>query len=87
MVLVPFETATETEQRTRAERLVQLGLAEVVWESDLTPQRLAAAIDRACQRSMDRWPSLALDGAAETARRVAEWVAVPPEASDREVAP
>ncbi|MGH6921080.1 MAG: glycosyltransferase family protein, partial [Geminicoccaceae bacterium] len=33
MVLVPFETASETEQRIRAERLANLGLAEAVWES------------------------------------------------------
>jgi predicted glycosyltransferase len=79
MVLVPFETATETEQRTRAERLVQLGLAEVVWESELTPQVLAGAIDQAIQRRPEPWPSLALDGAAQTARLIAEWAATPPE--------
>ena len=77
MVLVPFETATEMEQRTRAERLVQLDLAEVVWESELTPPRLAGAIDRAVQRRPDRWPSLALDGAGQTAQLVAQWAATP----------
>ena len=56
MVLVPFETATETEQRTRAERMVELGLAEAVWESELTPQRLASAIDRAARPPFERWP-------------------------------
>ena len=50
MVLVPFETATETEQRIRAERLADLGLAEVVWESELTPSSLARAIDAAYRR-------------------------------------
>ncbi|MGH6898596.1 MAG: glycosyltransferase family protein [Geminicoccaceae bacterium] len=73
MVLVPFETATETEQRTRAERLVELGLAEAVWESGLTPRRLAGAIDRACQRRPSEWPALALNGAERTARLVADW--------------
>jgi predicted glycosyltransferase len=77
MVLVPFETATETEQRTRAERLVQLGLAEVVWESGLTPQRLAGAVDRAFRRLPGAWPDVALDGGLRTARLVARWAAAP----------
>jgi predicted glycosyltransferase len=71
LVLVPFETATETEQRTRAERLVILGLAEVVWESELTPLRLAGAIDRAWRDRTAGRPALALDGAARTADLVA----------------
>jgi predicted glycosyltransferase len=77
MVLVPFETASETEQRTRAERLVKLGLAEVVWESELTPPRLAGAIDRASRRRGHRWPDLALDGATRTAALVAGCLAAP----------
>jgi predicted glycosyltransferase len=71
MVLVPFETATETEQRTRAERMLELGLAEAVWESGLTPRRLASAIDRAARPRSSEWPALALDGGARTARLVA----------------
>jgi predicted glycosyltransferase len=71
MVLVPFETATETEQRTRAERLVNLGLAEVVWESELTPERLAGAIDRAWGARSAARPVVALDGAVRTADLVA----------------
>jgi predicted glycosyltransferase len=82
MVLVPFETATETEQRTRAERLVELGLAEAVWESELTPRMLAGAIDRASRRRLHEWPALALDGSARTARLVARCAAAPaPESS------
>jgi predicted glycosyltransferase len=77
MVLVPFETATETEQRTRAERLVKLGLAEVVWESELTPRTLAGAIDRACQSRSARRPVFALDGAARTAELVTALAATP----------
>jgi predicted glycosyltransferase len=71
MVLVPFETTTETEQRTRAERLEYLGLAAVVWESELTPRRLAGAIDRAWRARTAGRPALALDGAARTADLVA----------------
>jgi predicted glycosyltransferase len=77
MVLVPFETATETEQRTRAERLVNLGLAEVVWESELTPRTLAGAIDRAWRARRGRAPALALDGAARTADLVTTLAATP----------
>lgn len=78
MVLVPFETATETEQRARAERLVYLGLAEVVWESELTPRRLAGAIDRVWRTRHARGPALAFDGAARTADLVAAAASAPP---------
>jgi predicted glycosyltransferase len=75
MVLVPFETASETEQRIRAERLASLGLAEAVWESALTASSLARAIDAAYRRPVAGGPeldlaALNLDGAAITARLV-----------------
>jgi predicted glycosyltransferase len=72
MVLVPFETASETEQRIRAERLAGLGLAEAVWESELAASSLARAIDAACRRPVSAGPVLDLDGAATTARLVME---------------
>jgi predicted glycosyltransferase len=75
MVLVPFETATETEQRLRAERLSGLGLAEVVLGGELTPSRLARAIDRAVDQPPERRLALDLDGAATSARLVAELAA------------
>jgi len=75
MVLVPFETASETEQRIRAERLASLGLAEAVWESALAASSLARAIDAAYRRPVTAGPgpgrALNLDGAATTARLVA----------------
>ena len=77
MVLVPFETATETEQRTRAERLVKRGLAEVVWESELTPRALAGAIDRARRATPVGRPAFVLDGAGRTADLVAALAATP----------
>ena len=77
MVLVPFETATETEQRTRAERLVKLGLAEVVRESELTPRTLAGAIDRALRDRPVGRLAFALDGAARTADLLAALAATP----------
>jgi predicted glycosyltransferase len=75
MVLVPFETASETEQRIRAERLVSLGLAEVVRESELAASSLARAIDAAYRRPVSAGPgldpaALNLDGAATTARLI-----------------
>jgi predicted glycosyltransferase len=72
MVLVPFETATETEQTIRARRLKDRGLAEVVWESELTPIGLARAIDAMVGRPAPRRPALDLDGAKASARLVAE---------------
>ncbi len=71
MVLVPFETATETEQRIRAERLTGLGLAETVWGAELTPSSLARAIDRVLSRPSGRRSGLDLEGAATSARLIA----------------
>ena len=70
MVLVPFETATETEQRIRAERLASLGLAEAVWESELAASSLAGAIDRAW-RSPARGERRAAPGRGSAQRRLA----------------
>jgi predicted glycosyltransferase len=78
MVLVPFETASETEQRIRAERLASLGLAEIVRENALAASSLAGAVDAAIARPMAAAvPALNLDGAATTARLVAELAARP----------
>jgi predicted glycosyltransferase len=73
-VLVPFAAARETEQLMRAERLMALGAAELVRESELTPRHLAAAIERAAAREP---PSLAIDtaGAIRSARLIAALVA------------
>ncbi len=73
-VLVPFAAERETEQLMRAERLMVLGAAELVRESELTPGRLAAAIERAAAREL---PALAIDtaGAARSARLIAALVA------------
>jgi predicted glycosyltransferase len=77
MVLVPFETTTETEQRIRAERLSGLGLAETVWGAELTPSRLARAIDRVLSQPSARRPALDLEGAVTTARLIAGLAARP----------
>ena len=84
MVLVPFETASETEQRIRAERLASLGLAEAVRESALSASSLARAIDAADRRRREAEPAdgstpgvpgLNLDGASNTADLVARLAA------------
>lgn len=46
-VVVPFASERETEQALRAERLAARGTIEVVHERELSPERLARAIDRA----------------------------------------
>lgn len=68
-VLVPFAAERETEQLTRAERLAALGAVELVRESELSPQSLAAAIERAVSREP---ATVAIDtgGAACTARLI-----------------
>jgi predicted glycosyltransferase len=69
-VLVPFAAERETEQLLRAERLAVLGAAELVRETELSPESLAAAIERAAAREP---PKLAIDrgGAVRSARIIA----------------
>ncbi|TMJ62707.1 MAG: glycosyl transferase [Alphaproteobacteria bacterium] len=69
-VLVPFAAERETEQLMRAERLQALGAAELVRESELSPQSLAAAIERAAARKPAPI-TVNLDGAANSARLIA----------------
>jgi predicted glycosyltransferase len=67
-VLVPFEGEGETEQLLRCRHLAASYPIQVLEEKQLSPQRLAAAIDQALE--LDAVPELpiALDGADETAR-------------------
>ncbi len=66
-VLVPFSTERETEQTLRAERLAQRGLARVLPEAALTPDRLAAFVAEAL--AMPRpLGKVKIDGEAETER-------------------
>jgi predicted glycosyltransferase len=71
MVLVPFETEVETEQRTRAERLTELGFAHTLRESALCASALAAVIDVAMEHPVPP-VRFDLDGASSTARLVAD---------------
>ncbi len=69
-VLVPFAEMRESEQTLRAERLADRGVVEMLTPGALSPDRLAAAIERAAGR---RAPTLAIDTAG--ARRTALLVA------------
>jgi predicted glycosyltransferase len=74
-VLVPFADANETEQTVRAAALAQRGWAVVLAEAELTPQRLANAIDRAAALPRPDAGPLRRDGANETARLIDGWLA------------
>jgi predicted glycosyltransferase len=49
-VVVPFASQRETEQNLRAEMLASRGVLEMVRETELSPERLAGAIERAMTR-------------------------------------
>lgn len=68
--IVPYAGGLETEQTLRAEALQARGALEVVAEADLTPVRLAAAIDRALANPPSSAAGVRIDGAAETVRQV-----------------
>lgn len=72
-VVVPYDDRGDQEQTERARRLARLGVLAVLPASELTPERLAAAILRALEAE----PSpvdLDLDGAEKTARIVLDLV-------------
>ena len=70
-VVVPFAAERETEQTLRAERLASRGVLEVVHECDLSPERLARAIDRAINRPTPEPIAIATGGAQRTAILIA----------------
>ena len=67
-VLAPFARFGETEQTRRAEIFARLGRAVLLAENDLTPARLAAAIDRAAKLDMSGCARIKMDGARASAR-------------------
>jgi len=70
-VLVPFETEGETEQRHRASILAERGYFHLVSEADLSPESLAAAIDRAFDAPRPGAAEIDFNGAEESANIVA----------------
>ena len=73
-VLAPFAGNGQTEQPLRADLLRARGRAELVAENALTPSTLAAAIDRALAAPVVEI-ALKRDGARESARLLAGWLA------------
>ncbi|MGR3984603.1 MAG: glycosyl transferase family 28 [Gammaproteobacteria bacterium] len=67
-VLAPFARGGETEQTHRAETFARLGRAVMLPEPDLTPARLAAAIDRAAELDISSCRPLKMDGARESVK-------------------
>lgn len=75
-LLIPFAAGGETEQTFRATRLERLGLASVLTEQDLTPDRLAAAITRGLSTPRPPAHSLDLEGAMRSAKLLRERLSV-----------
>jgi len=73
-VLVPYAEHGETEQRARANRMRELGLAVVVDDTEVTPAALAKAIDTAGSR--EQWPlwDFDCDGAEHSAALIADMI-------------
>ena len=65
-VLVPFSSYGETEQLQRAEKFASLGLAVVLTEQQLTPMRLAAAVDAAAKLALPQRQTIDLQGASHS---------------------
>lgn len=74
-VLVPFAGGHETEQSMRAAAMAAHGWAQVVAETELTPERLAAAVDQAALAPRPDPAAIRRDGAAATARLIQRWLA------------
>lgn len=68
-VVVP-RVGPSAEQRIRAERLLALGMARVVWRHDLTPARMAEVLTSR-PPPMPKVPGLSFDGAKVAAARIA----------------
>jgi predicted glycosyltransferase len=71
-VIVPYADEREKEQAVRARLLHEHGLVEVVEDRQLTPLRLAQAVDAAQRRKRMPRPLINTDGAGDTARLLAE---------------
>ena len=74
-VLVPFAAKGETEQTVRAERMAAAGLAQIVREDGMTPERLAAAVDAAWAAPPPD-VNIGVAGAGESARIISESASV-----------
>ena len=71
-VVVPFAGGQETEQRLRALCFAERGLLQVVEESVLAPDTLAAAIDLSLRQPRPSPDAIRLDGAQRSAALIAQ---------------
>ncbi len=71
-LLVPFAKGGETEQTRRAVKLKAWGLADVLPEHEVEPERLSAAVASLLRRTKPAPHGLNLDGASQTARVIKE---------------
>jgi len=75
-LVAPYDTATENEQRQRAERLHALGALQCLATDELHPRGLAAAIERLL-RFRPRPTALALDGVERSAQALIDLLRAP----------
>jgi len=75
-VVVPFAAEREIEQQFRAERLAACGVVELLDETNLTPDRLTRAIERAIERGPGTTP-VRTGGARRAAGLIAEMIRDP----------
>ena len=71
-VVIPFEGSGETEQLSRAIELEQQAVVQVVNESELTPERLATAMQKAIQQTPQTLP-IDNRGAQHSAQQLIAW--------------
>jgi predicted glycosyltransferase len=74
-VIAPYAGGKETEQTLRASLLRDRGALQVVWEEDLSPDRLAAAVEAALDGPRPDAASIKTDGAAVSAKALANLTA------------
>jgi len=74
-VMVPFSDAGEVEQTLRAKILQKQRRIVALAQNDLTPESLAAAIDRAADMP-EQTIDLKMDGAEVSAQLLKEWLDV-----------
>jgi predicted glycosyltransferase len=73
-VLVPFAALGESEQAERARLLAKRGLVQVLEEAALSPQRLAAAMERAIAQPRPAAGAVDLGGARRSAELLKGWL-------------
>jgi len=74
-VIAPYAGGKETEQTLRASLLRERGALQVVWEDELTPERLARAVDAALDGPRPDAAGIKTEGAAVSAALLAGLVA------------